>query len=63
MCIPTIKAIKMKSKNHPSILMINVKMEADSSFNFHALSDEDMEKATIITLLNPFKLITYHQRT
>ena len=42
-CDPTIKAI-MKNKNHPSILRINDKIEADSSFNFHAISDEDMEK-------------------
>ena len=42
-CDPTIKAI-MKYKNHPSILRINDKMEADSSFNFHAISNEDMEK-------------------
>ena len=40
---PTINAI-MKYKNHPSILRLNDKMEADSSFNFHAISDEDMEK-------------------
>ena len=42
-CDPTIKAI-MKYKNHLSILRLNDKMEADSSFNFYAISDEDMEK-------------------
>ena len=42
-CDPTIKDI-MKYKNHPSILRLNDKMEADSSFNFHATSDEYMEK-------------------
>ena len=42
-CDPTIKAI-MKYKNHLSILRLNDKIEADSSFNFHAISDEDMEK-------------------
>ena len=45
-CDPTIKAI-MKYKNYPSILGINDKMEADSSFNFPAISDEDMEKQLI----------------
>ena len=47
-CDPTIKAI-MKYKNYPSILRINDKMEADSSFNFHAISDEDMEKQLFYT--------------
>ena len=32
----------MKYKNHPSILRINDKMETDSSFKCHAISDEDM---------------------
>ena len=41
-CDPT-KAI-MKYKNHLSILKLNDKMEADSSFNFHSIADEDMEK-------------------
>ena len=34
----------MKYKNLPSILRINDIMEADSSHNFHAISDEVMEK-------------------
>lgn len=40
---PIIKAIN-KYKNHPSILKINDNMEADSSFNFHPISNEDIEK-------------------
>ena len=39
---PLIIAIN-KYNNHPSILKINDKMEANSSFNFHQISNEDME--------------------
>ena len=39
----------MKYKNHPSILRINDKMEADSSFNFYAILDEGMVKQLFYT--------------
>ena len=50
-CDPTIKAI-MKYKNHLSILRLNDKMETDSSFNFHAISDECLSHDLLIAKLN-----------